>query len=49
MSWFRYEDYLRICDEIDFNKVATKVDVAIISINHQLNRYDEDACNNRLY
>ena len=49
MSWFNYEDYLRISDEIDFNKVATKVEISLITINHQIDRYDEEACNNRLY
>ena len=42
MSWFDYDDYLRISDEIDFNKVATKVEISLITINHQIDKYDEE-------
>ena len=49
MSWFTYDDYLRISDEIDFNKVASKVDIALLLNELQMDKYDEDICRDKIY
>lgn len=49
MSWFSYEDYLRISDEIDFNKLATKVELTLIINEFQMDKYDEELCRDKLF
>jgi hypothetical protein len=48
MSWFSYDDYLRISDEIDFNKMATKVDAILLMNDLQMDKYNEDLCRDKL-
>lgn len=48
MSWFNYDDYLRISDEIDFNKLATKVESTLLMNELQMDKYNEDLCRDKL-
>lgn len=48
MSWFDYDDYLRISDEIDFNKLATKVESTLLMNELQMDKYNEDLCRDKL-
>lgn len=48
MSWFDYDDYLRISDEIDFNKIASKVEITLLMNELQMDKYNEDLCRDKL-
>lgn len=48
MSWFDYDDYLRISDEIDFNKMASKVEITLLMNELQMDKYNEDLCRDKL-
>lgn len=44
MSWFKYEDYLRISDEINLNKLGSIVEITLILNHLQMPNYNEDIC-----
>jgi hypothetical protein len=48
MSWFDYDDYLRISDEIDFNKMASKVEITLLMNELQMDKYNADLCRDKL-
>ena len=44
MVGFNYNDYLRICDEINLNKIGSIVEITLILNQLQMSNYNEDIC-----
>ena len=47
MNIFEYEDFLRLSDEIEMNKLSSKVDMTLIINEKNMNNYDKETSFNK--